>query len=80
MRSPKKKICHRDRNYMIYVLTFLIALTGMLGISKGSPVQAAEEESTQKGSISLVCPDYPLRGWSCLCTVWQSMRSRAVSH
>lgn len=56
MRSPKKKICHRDRNYMIYVLTFLIALTGMLGISKGSPVQAAEEESTQKGSISLVCP------------------------
>lgn len=56
MRSPKKKICHRDRNYMIYVLTFLIALTGMLGISKGSPVLAAEEESTQKGSISLVCP------------------------
>lgn len=56
MRSPKKKICHRDRNYMIYVLTFLIALTGMLGISKGSPVQTAEEESTQKGSISLVCP------------------------
>ena len=41
---------------MIYVLTFLIALTGILGISKGSPVQAAEEESTQKGSISLVCP------------------------
>ena len=41
---------------MIYVLTFLIALTVMLGISKGSPVQAAEEESTQKGSISLVCP------------------------
>ena len=41
---------------MIYVLTFLIALTGMLGISKGSPVQAAEEESTQKGSISIVCP------------------------
>ena len=56
MRSPKKKICHRDRNYMIYVLTFLIALTGILGISKGSPVLAAEEESTQKGSISLVCP------------------------
>ena len=41
---------------MIYVLTFLIALTGMLGISKGSPVLAAEEESTQKGSISIVCP------------------------
>ena len=41
---------------MIYVLTFLIALTGILGISKGSPVLAAEEESTQKGSISLVCP------------------------
>lgn len=56
MRSPKKRIRHRDRNYMIYVLTFLIALTGMLGISKGSPVQAAEEESTQKGSISIVCP------------------------
>lgn len=56
MRSPKKKICHRDRNYMIYVLTFLIALTGILGILKGSPVQAAEEERTQKGSISLVCP------------------------
>ena len=56
MRSPKKKICHRDRNYMIYVLTFLIALTGILGISKGSPVLAAEEESTQKGSISIVCP------------------------
>ena len=56
MRSPKKRIRHRDRNYMIYVLTFLIALTGMLGISKGSPVLAAEEESTQKGSISLVCP------------------------
>lgn len=56
MRSPKKRICHRDRNYMIYVLTFLIALTGMLGISKGSPVLAAEEESTQKGSISIVCP------------------------
>ena len=56
MRSPKKRIRHRDRNYMIYVLTFLIALTGMLGISKGSPVLAAEEESTQKGSISIVCP------------------------
>ena len=56
MRSPKKRIRHRDRNYMIYVLTFLIALTGMLGISKGSPVLAAEEESAQKGSISLVCP------------------------
>lgn len=56
MRSPKKRIRHRDRNYMIYVLTFLIALTGILGISKGSPVQAAEEESKQKGSISLVCP------------------------
>lgn len=56
MRSPKKRIRHRDRNYMIYVLTFLIALTGILGISKGSPVQAAEEESTQKGSISIVCP------------------------
>ena len=56
MRSPKKRIRHRDRNYMIYVLTFLIALTGMLGISKGSQVQAAEEESTQKGSISIVCP------------------------
>ena len=56
MRSPKKRIRHRDRNYMIYVLTFLIALTGILGISKGSPVLAAEEESTQKGSISLVCP------------------------
>ena len=56
MRSPKKRIRHRDRNYMIYVLTFLIALTGMLGISKGSTVLAAEEESTQKGSISLVCP------------------------
>ena len=41
---------------MIYVLTFLIALTGMLGISKGNLVQAAEEESTQKGSISIVCP------------------------
>ena len=41
---------------MIYVLTFLIALTGMLGISKGSTVLAAEEESTQKGSISIVCP------------------------
>ena len=56
MRSPKKRIRHRDRNYMIYVLTFLIALTGMLGISKGSTVLAAEEESTQKGSISIVCP------------------------
>ena len=56
MHSQKKRIRHRDRNYMIYVLTFLIALTGMLGILKGSPVQAAEEESTQKGSISLVCP------------------------
>ena len=56
MRSPKKRIRHRDRNYMIYVLTFLIALTGMLGISKGSPVLAAEEESTQKGSISIICP------------------------
>ena len=56
MRSPKKRIRHRDRNYMIYVLTFLIALTGILGISKGNPVLAAEEESTQKGSISLVCP------------------------
>lgn len=56
MRSPKKRIRHRDRNYMIYVLTFLIALTGMLGISKGNLVQAAEEESTQKGSISIVCP------------------------
>ena len=55
MRSPKKRIRHRDRNYMIYVLTFLIALTGMLGISKGSMVLAAEE-SAQKGSISLVCP------------------------
>lgn len=55
MRSPKKRIRHRDRNYMIYVLTFLIALTGMLGISKGSPVLAAEE-SAQKRSISLVCP------------------------
>lgn len=55
MRSPKKRIRHRDRNYMIYVLAFLIALTGMLGISKGSPVLAAEE-SAQKGSISLVCP------------------------
>lgn len=41
---------------MIYVLTFLIALAGMLGISKGNLVQAAEEESTQKGSISIVCP------------------------
>ena len=56
MHSQKKRIRHRDRNYMIYVLTFLIALTGILGISKGSPVQAAEEESKQKGSISLVCP------------------------
>lgn len=56
MRSQKKRIRHRDRNYMIYVLTFLIALTGMLGISKGNLVQAAEEESTQKGSISIVCP------------------------
>lgn len=56
MRSPKKRIRHRDRNYMIYVMTFLIALTGILGILKGNPVQAAEEESTQKGSISLVCP------------------------
>ena len=56
MRSQKKRIRHRDRNYMIYVLTFLIALTGILGISKGSPVLAAEEESTQKGSISIVCP------------------------
>ena len=56
MRSPKKRIRHRDRKYMIYVLTFLIALTGMLGISKGSTVLAAEEESTQKGSISIVCP------------------------
>lgn len=56
MRSPKKRIRHRDRNYMIYVLIFLIALTGILGISKGSPVLAAEEESTQKGSISIVCP------------------------
>ena len=56
MRSPKKRIRHRDRNYMIYVLTFLIALTGILGISKGSPVLAAEEESTQKGSSSIVCP------------------------
>lgn len=56
MRSPKKRIRHRDRNYMIYVLTFLIALTGILGISKGSLVLAAEEESTQKGSISIVCP------------------------
>ena len=56
MRSPKKRIRHRDRNYMIYVLTFLIALTGILGISKGNPVLAAEEESTQKGSISIVCP------------------------
>ena len=56
MRSPKKRNRHRDKNYMIYVLTFLIALTGMLGISKGSPVLAAEEESTQKGSISLGCP------------------------
>ena len=56
MRSQKKRICHRDRNYMIYVLMFLIMLTGMLGILKGSPVQAAEEESTQKGSITLVCP------------------------
>ena len=56
MRSPKKRFRHRDRNYMIYVLTFLIALTGMLRISKGSPVLAAEEESTQKGSISIVCP------------------------
>ena len=56
MRSTKKRIRHRDRNYMIYVLTFLIALTGMLGISKGNLVQAAEEESTQKGSISIVCP------------------------
>ena len=56
MRSPKKRIRHRDRNYMIYVLTFLIALTGILGILKGNPVQAAEEESKQKGSISLVCP------------------------
>lgn len=55
MRSPKKRIRHRDRNYMIYVLTFLIALTGILGILKGSPVLAAED-STQKGSISLVCP------------------------
>ena len=55
MRSPKKRIRHRDRNYMIYVLTFLIALTGILGISKGSPVLAAEEESTQKRSISNVC-------------------------
>lgn len=77
MRSPKKRIRHRDRNYMIYVLTFLIALTGILGISKGSPVLAAEEESTQKGSISIVCP---VEGWNCLCTVWQSMRSRAVLH
>ena len=56
MRSPKKRIRHRDRNYMIYVLTFLIALTGILGILKGNPVLAAEEESTQKGSISIVCP------------------------
>lgn len=56
MHSQKKRIRHRDRNYMIYMLTFLIMLTGMLGILKGSPVQAAEEESTQKGSISLVCP------------------------
>ena len=56
MRSQKKRIRHRDRNYMIYVLTFLIALIGILGISKGSPVLAAEEESTQKGSISIVCP------------------------
>ena len=56
MRSPKKRIRHRDKNYMIYVLTFLIALTGMLGISKGSTVLAAEEESTQKGSISIICP------------------------
>ena len=56
MHSQKKRIRHRDRNYMIYMLTFLIMLTGMLGILKGSPVQAAEEESTQKGSILLVCP------------------------
>lgn len=56
MRSPKKRIRHRDRNYMIYVLAFLIALTGVLGILKGNPVLAAEEESTQKGSISIVCP------------------------
>ena len=77
MRSPKKRIRHRDRNYMIYVLTFLIALTGMLGISKGNLVQAAEEESTQKEVFRLSAR---LRGWSCLCTVWQSMRSRAVLH
>ncbi|MGE9859301.1 Cna B-type domain-containing protein [Lachnospiraceae bacterium SGI.256] len=56
MRSPKKRIRHRDRNYMIYVLAFLIALTGVLGILKGNPVLVAEEESTQKGSISIVCP------------------------
>ena len=55
MRSQRKRVRYRYRNYMIYVLTFLVALTGMLGILKGSPVQAAEE-STQKGSISLVCP------------------------
>lgn len=77
MRSPKKKICHRDRNYMIYVLTFLIALTGILGISKGSPVLAAEEEVRRRGAYR---SSARLRGWSCLCTVWQSMRSRAVLH
>ena len=61
MHSQKKRIRHRDRNYMIYVLAFLIMLTGMLGILKGSPVLAAEE-STQKGSISLVCPVVAVAG------------------
>lgn len=77
MRSPKKRIRHRDRNYMIYVLTFLIALTGMLGISRVVRFRQRKKRVHRREVFRLSAR---LRGWSCLCTVWQSMRSRAVLH
>lgn len=55
MRSQKKRIRHRYINCVMYVLSFIAALTGVGGILGVRPVLAAEESVT-KGSISLVCP------------------------
>lgn len=55
MQSQKKRIRHRYRNYIIYVLAFLVVLTGVLGTSKSSTVLAAEG-GLKKGNISFVCP------------------------
>lgn len=77
MHSQKKRIRHRDRNYMIYMLTFLIMLTGMLGILKGVRFRQRKKRVRRRVASR---SSARLRGWSCLCTVWQSMRNRAVLH